>query len=162
MASTSTPGDLRIKTGDGTFIASSQRADGSWRKPRKVKEGYIPQDEQPKYQAKGTEPAVRGRAPVGITPMALAARGAGASRPQKPITAIEKEKACITPQDHVKRKMGNVQKKLDEITQLEERVAKGEAEKLEKNQLTKIERKAHYNDEMAKLEEQLKALDVKK
>ncbi|CAJ0953888.1 unnamed protein product, partial [Mesorhabditis belari] len=163
MASTSGSGsgDLRIKTNDGTFIASSQRPDGTWRKPRKVKEGYVPQEEQPKYMSKGRQAAEipKQRFPVGMTPMAMA-KGQMPTGPKKPIVAIEKASACITPQDHVKRKMHNVQKKIDEITALEHRIEMGEKEKLEQNQLSKLDRRAHYEDEMHKLEEELEKLDV--
>ena len=46
MSSQSDQGEERV-------IAGSKRPDGTYRKERRVRAGYVPQDEQPVYQSKG-------------------------------------------------------------------------------------------------------------
>lgn len=156
--STANGGDIRIKTGTGEiYIAATQRSDGTWRKARRVKAGYIPQDEQPRFECRAqaelrekTKESGGIKYPVGWSPIKMVA--------QKPIAAIEKPNAPITPEDHVRKQITKLRKKIEEIDKLNEKIKSGELKNPEKTQLEKIERRNGIEQEIMDLERKLKEL----
>lgn len=92
-----------------------------------MKDGYIPQDEQPKYRCPGAaevekRPEVP-KYPVGLSANQLRSLAKDVKRPcsepvKLPVSAAIPSNGPITPADHINKKINNLRKKVNEIAKL--------------------------------------------
>ncbi|KAI8080790.1 uncharacterized protein B0P05DRAFT_539630 [Gilbertella persicaria] len=135
-----------IQVGEERWIPGSQRADGSYRKERKVRPGFVPQEDVQRYSNSRLEAAKQPSHPPGY-------KAPVPGSVKKEVSAVQKKPVQQTPPaaDQPKeKKIKALNKKLRQIVELEQKLIKGET--LNEEQHEKIKKGKAIRKELAELE----------
>ena len=163
-----------------TWIPASRRPDGSWRKPRRVKEGYVPPDEVAKYESNGKQwvdsiPKLPPGVHVEETQLSKNQKkrknkktGASDSQRREVEDVTEKMQSAkvsnavsstaagtvysSNPDDLKLKRVKNLRKKLRQIEELQAKIDSGELVNPEATQLEKLSRREEIEKELEELE----------
>lgn len=134
-----------IQVGEERWIPGSQRADGSYRKERKVRPGFVPLEDVKRY----TNSRIESAKPSSDSTAKPAIPGAKSKEPVKP---VKKPTVAPTPPSNdqpIEKKIKALNKKIRQIEELEQRMIKGES--LNDEQKEKVKKGKSLRDELAKL-----------
>ncbi|KAI9319134.1 hypothetical protein BX666DRAFT_2025466 [Dichotomocladium elegans] len=126
-----------ITVGEERWIPGSRRADGSYRKERKVRPGFTPLEDLQRYaspRARQQQQEQESKQPP-------------KQEKKKPVHVNQMQPQSETSPEQ--RKLRALQKKLRQIEDLEQKMIHGE--KLDENQVDKVKKGKEVRDEIAKI-----------
>ncbi|KAI8365596.1 hypothetical protein BD560DRAFT_402001 [Blakeslea trispora] len=134
-----------IQVGEDRWIPGSRRADGTYRKERKIRPGFVPQEDVQRYSNARLESVKQPTPPPGSPSIPGAKKAAPATKP-----AVQQTPPAV---DQTKEKrIKALNKKLRQIAGLEQKLIKGET--LNEEQHDKVKKGKALRKELAQLESQ--------